>query len=532
MKKIFLFIAAALLVAVNSISQNQTASLLPANCSLTIGSSTLPWGEQWICANNFIKFRSYNTANFFLGVPVGTTYNDGNFLFNTGCPTLTSGFKNVLVGSNAGESMTTGNQNICIGMSSGQKNTSGNLNVYVGVGAGQSGMGAAGNTAIGSASLSANIGGLHNVAVGFYALQNAGSLASGSIAVKGNVGLGYQAGTNIRTASGNTCVGLEAGKNIENPGIADPSGLTFEKGGNNTIVGTFAGGNIISGNYNTIIGASANTSGATMNKITKSTALGYNASVGMDNAMAFGGINVNRWGFGIVVNSTTIPSTKCLVVGNSATNGNGAHLTANGFWTNTSSRTYKDRFEKLDATEVLIKVNQMEITRWRYTDSEEYHIGPVAEDFYEAFHLGLDNKSIGTADPGGVALVAIQAISKEIETINQEKEKLMETVANMEKALAMCCQNYTPTPNKPVLLQNQPNPFSQKSIIGYTLPENFGKAEIKVFNMSGELVQTISVLKGTTITEIEAGTFAPGIYVYVMEIDGISIDSKQMVVTK
>jgi hypothetical protein len=64
------------------------------------------------------------------------------------------------------------------------------------------------------------------------------------------------------------------------------------------------------------------------------------------------------------------------------------------------------------------------------------------------------------------------------------------------------------------------------------LPESFNKAEIKVFNMSVELVKTLVVMKDITNVEVYAESFTPGIYIYVLEIDGMTIDTKQMVVTK
>jgi hypothetical protein len=38
------------------------------------------------------------------------------------------------------------------------------------------------------------------------------------------------------------------------------------------------------------------------------------------------------------------------------------------------------------------------------------HIGPVSEDFYRAFGVGDNAKSIGTVDEGGVALAAIRGL--------------------------------------------------------------------------------------------------------------------------
>jgi len=60
---------------------------------------------------------------------------------------------------------------------------------------------------------------------------------------------------------------------------------------------------------------------------------------------------------------------------------------------------------------VLQSVVSLPVYRWRYKDSDEGdHMGPVAEDFFESFHLGTDDRYIGGVDGDGVALAAIQGL--------------------------------------------------------------------------------------------------------------------------
>jgi hypothetical protein len=54
------------------------------------------------------------------------------------------------------------------------------------------------------------------------------------------------------------------------------------------------------------------------------------------------------------------------------------------------------------------------------------HLGPTAQDFYEVFGLGDDEKYISTVDADGVALVAIQALhelvkEKDVQIKTQQK---------------------------------------------------------------------------------------------------------------
>jgi hypothetical protein len=120
-------------------------------------------------------------------------------------------------------------------------------------------------------------------------------------------------------------------------------------------------------------------------------------------------------------------------VGTNTGNGNGAYLTAGGVWTNASSREVKENFQKLNGSEILDKLFTLNISKWRYKGTDEYHIGPVAEDFYSAFATGTDNKYLASSDVSGVALRAIQELIA-LTKAQQEKIELLEKkVAELEK---------------------------------------------------------------------------------------------------
>jgi hypothetical protein len=90
----------------------------------------------------------------------------------------------------------------------------------------------------------------------------------------------------------------------------------------------------------------------------------------------------------------------------------GAYLSTTGVWTNVSDRRKKHRFEAVSGEDVLARLRQVPITRWRYKAdaAQAAHLGPMAQDFRRAFGLGPDSVSIGTIDADGVALAAAQAL--------------------------------------------------------------------------------------------------------------------------
>ena len=95
-----------------------------------------------------------------------------------------------------------------------------------------------------------------------------------------------------------------------------------------------------------------------------------------------------------------------------------------------SSRTLKENFQKVNSREILTKLSALNILKWDYKQSDEgTHLGPVAEEFYEAFGLGNNKKSISTVDADGVALAAIKALHEENVQLRKEMEDLKRIVS-------------------------------------------------------------------------------------------------------
>jgi phage shock protein A len=109
-------------------------------------------------------------------------------------------------------------------------------------------------------------------------------------------------------------------------------------------------------------------------------------------------------------------------VGFDGTNGNGAHVTTGGTWTNGSSRKFKDRLVALDQDEVFQKVLDLDIQGWYYKDTDEYHIGPFAEDFYAAFQTGLSNEYLAPSDLAAVAVISVQALDTKYNALEARVE--------------------------------------------------------------------------------------------------------------
>jgi hypothetical protein len=87
----------------------------------------------------------------------------------------------------------------------------------------------------------------------------------------------------------------------------------------------------------------------------------------------------------------------------------------------------------VDTREVLEKLSGIPIERWSYKFDPTHitHMGPMAQDFWNAFHLGESDTTISTLDPDGVALAAIQELARQNSDLKTQVAQLQEQVQSL-----------------------------------------------------------------------------------------------------
>lgn len=102
-----------------------------------------------------------------------------------------------------------------------------------------------------------------------------------------------------------------------------------------------------------------------------------------------------------------------------------------------SDRNLKENFQPVNVQDVLEKVAALPITRWDFkADTNTPHLGPMAQDFHAAFHVGTDDKHIATVDEDGVALAAIQGLNQKLNEKDVEIAALKTRLEKLEQLLA------------------------------------------------------------------------------------------------
>jgi hypothetical protein len=125
-------------------------------------------------------------------------------------------------------------------------------------------------------------------------------------------------------------------------------------------------------------------------------------------------------------------------------------------------------------------------------------------------------------------------------------QEMEQKIIELEEKLNVCCnKNLMPhNQSNPILNQesleaerfsflilgqNQPNPFSEQTLIPYTLPENAKQAELLFFNNEGKIIDTMKLLAKQGTVAVLGSNLSNGTYMYTLVIDGVPVTTKKMI---
>lgn len=86
-----------------------------------------------------------------------------------------------------------------------------------------------------------------------------------------------------------------------------------------------------------------------------------------------------------------------------------------------SSKTLKESVSTPSTKEILARVNELNIDKWKYKNIDRVHIGPYAEDVMNKLGIG-DGKSINLIDLVGILFASVQELSKKLDKIKLESK--------------------------------------------------------------------------------------------------------------
>jgi hypothetical protein len=103
-------------------------------------------------------------------------------------------------------------------------------------------------------------------------------------------------------------------------------------------------------------------------------------------------------------------------------------------WTNFSDRNKKENFTDIDGEALLGKIRLLPVTEWNYrgSDASVRYIGPMAQDFWQAFRLGgTDSLGINSIVIDGVNLAAVKALEARTAQLREKTARIAELEARL-----------------------------------------------------------------------------------------------------
>ncbi len=154
----------------------------------------------------------------------------------------------------------------------------------------------------------------------------------------------------------------------------------------------------------------------------------------------------------------------------------------------------------------------MNFNSLNYTELIPFLIGAIKEQQQQIDHL---NSRVNDCCGPGIGEMQVP-----VNNYNQQSTLVQQELNSFAKDL-------------PVLSQNQPNPFSEKTTLRFYLPKGTNEASIKVYDNTGSVYRLFALTgEGPGTIELEGNTLAAGNYYYSLLIGGNVIDTKTMVITK
>lgn len=107
-----------------------------------------------------------------------------------------------------------------------------------------------------------------------------------------------------------------------------------------------------------------------------------------------------------------------------------------GSWSTLSDRRMKTNIRKVNYNTVLQGVKSVPVYTWSYKtqDSSIVHVGPMAQDFSNAFHVGESDSTISSVDADGINFAAVKALEEKTAELKAKEQEIDELELRVKAA--------------------------------------------------------------------------------------------------
>ncbi len=184
--------------------------------------------------------------------------------------------------------------------------------------------------------------------------------------------------------------------------------------------------------------------------------------------------------------------------------------------------SYNYKFQESEVNDTA-QVVHPEIEKIRAAEAAVRHFGLSAQELQTIYpnlvYEGQDGYlSVNYIELVPVLIRSIQELQQEIESLKMYQRIGTTDIEDIDQMEAK-------------LFQNNPNPFSQQTIIKFHIPENTLNSCIYIFDMQGKMQKQYPVTTAQNSITIDSYELPAGLYLYSLVINGKEVATKRMILS-
>ncbi|MBR3859349.1 MAG: tail fiber domain-containing protein [Bacteroidaceae bacterium] len=159
------------------------------------------------------------------------------------------------------------------------------------------------------------------------------------------------------------------------------------------------------------------------------------------------------------------------------------------------------------------------------------HYGLIAQELQQLYPDLVVEGEDGYLGVNYIEIIPL--LIRSIQELNAKIEQYEQGNATIRKAQSRTADATNLDAVVTTLYQNEPNPFSERTVIRVDVAEDVATADLYIYNMNGEQLTEYPITeRGATSITIDGGSLNAGMYLYALIADGQVIDTKRMILTK
>lgn len=165
-------------------------------------------------------------------------------------------------------------------------------------------------------------------------------------------------------------------------------------------------------------------------------------------------------------------------------------------------------------------------------NKEDIHYGLIAQELQKIYPNLVKEGRGGYLTINYIEIVPLLISS--IQELKAEVDVLKGSSSPIKKAATRSAEEATDIDAVVnTLYQNEPNPFTESTVIRCDISKDVVQADLYIYNMNGDQIAEYAVTeRGEASVTIDGGSLNAGMYLYALIADGKVIDTKRMILTK